>query len=234
MGNDKKTGLPTSTSDQHTQEMFALLRSLQEHPLSSGKSYRTYKKKELLFEEGNRPKGVYCINKGKAKVFKRGIDGKEQIVHLAREGDLLGYRALISNEQYPVGAATLEECSICFIPKTAVFKILKDMPELYEKLLRQACRELGLMTSKITNLAQKTVRQRAAIGLLTLRDIYQDANGDPVTINLTREDIANIVGTATETLIRLLQDFKSEGIIESKGRRITIKDVPTLHKIANQ
>jgi CRP-like cAMP-binding protein len=219
--------------DGLSEQRFTLLRALQDHPFSDSKDYRTYKKKEQLFEEEKRPRGVYCINRGKVKVFKRGIDGKEQIVHLAREGDLLGYRAMFSEENYPVGAAALEECSVCFIPRDSFYKILKSAPDLYERLLRQACRELAVMTGKVTNLAQKTVRERAAIGLLHLRDIYSDEHGDPVTLNLTREDLANIVGTATETLIRLLHVLKDENVIESKGRKITIIDVEALQDIAN-
>lgn len=233
MASQSKYKLPGANSGPVVEAMFAMLRALQEHPLSEKKSFRTYKKKEFLFEEGVRPKGVYCINRGKAKVFKRGIDGKEQIVHLAREGDLLGYRALISDEAYPVSCAALEECSICFIPKSDFLAILADVPVLYEQLLKQACRELGVMTSKLTNLAQKTVKERAAIGLLLLQDIYSTPEDGAVTINLTREDLANIVGTATETLIRLLHSFKDEAIIESKGRKITILDTAALERIAN-
>lgn len=214
------------------QERFTLLNALQEHPVAEHNPSKVYKKKEFLFEEGKFPKGVYCINQGKAKVFKRGHDGKEQIVHLAREGDVLGYRALMSNEPYPVSCAALEQCSIVFIPIADFKAILEDQPVLYERLLRQACRELGVMTSNMTNLAQKTVKQRLAIGLLMLKDIYSESESE-VIISMTREDMANIVGTATESLIRLLNELKTAGVIESVGRKIKIVNVQELHTIAN-
>jgi CRP/FNR family transcriptional regulator len=199
------------------------------------KSTNVYRKGQILFHEGTRPLGVYCINKGKIKLYKLGNEGKEQIIQLAKQGDILGYRAMISEEVYPVSAETLEESQVCFIPKQDFLQMIADNHELYARLFKHACHELGLMAQNVTNLAQKTVRERLAITLIMLKETYGVDPGeeDKVVINLTREDLANIVGTATETLIRLLHDFKEDLIITTKGRKIILENERELIRIAN-
>lgn len=201
--------------------------------LNELKSANTYKKGQILFHEGTRPMGIFCINSGKVKIYKLGSDGKEQIIHIAGSGDVLGYKAMLSEESYPVSGETLEESNICFIPRTNFIEILEQSPDLYQRLLKKVCHEMGLMTERITNLAQKSVRERLALALVMLNDTYGlDAmDNGPVTINLTREDLANIVGTATETLIRLLHDFKEEELVMTEGRKITIIDPLNLARL---
>ena len=191
-------------------------------------------KGENLFDEGQPPRGVYCVNRGKIKVFKRGVDGKEQIVHLGKAGSLLGYRALLSSELYPVTASALEDCSICFIPKEDFLKQLERSVVLKDKLLAQACQELGQMTENITNLAQKQVHERVASALLLLHATYIDEVDEAgnVVLNLTRDTIANLVGTATANLVRVLQRFKENQLISTKGRKITILEVEQLRAVA--
>lgn len=203
--------------------------------LSSNKSCTLYKKGQVMFYEGTRPLGVFCINEGKVKVYKTGDDGKDQIIQIAKEGDLLGYRAMISEESYPVTAEALEGAKVCFIPKSNFLRLLEENSEFNHLILKEACKELGLMTENLTNLAQKSVRERLAVSLLMLKDTYGLNGHDdgPVEINLTREDLANIVGTATETVIRLLHDFKEEKVIETKGRKIRVIDPDRLVKIGN-
>lgn len=208
------------------------------HTVSSVNGYKStnlYRKGQILFHEGTRPLGVYCINRGKIKLYKLGNEGKEQIIQLAKEGDILGYRAMISEEVYPVSAETLEESHVCFIPKQDFLQMIADSPELYARLFKHACHELGIMAQNVTNLAQKTVRERLAITLIMLKDTYglDTEEGNKVVINLTREDLANIVGTATETLIRLLHDFKEDKIITTKGRKIILEEERELIRIAN-
>lgn len=208
------------------------------HTVSSIEGYKStniYRKGQILFHEGTRPLGVYCVNKGKIKLYKLGNEGKEQIIQLAKEGDILGYRAMVSEEIYPVSAETLEECAVCFIPKQDFLKMMADSQELYTRLFKHACHELGIMAQNVTNLAQKTVRERLAITLVMLKETYgvNHSEEDKVVINLTREDLANIVGTATETLIRLLHDFKEDKIITTKGRKIILENENELVRIAN-
>lgn len=203
--------------------------------MTDNKTCTMYKKGQVLFHEGTRPLGVFCINQGMVKVYKTGMDGKEQIIQLAKEGDLLGYRSMIGEELYPVSAETLSEASVCFIPKTDFLNALNNDPDFNQKLLKAVCKELGVMAESITNIAQRSVRERLAITLLLLKDTYgtEPSNDGPVEINLTREDMANMVGTATETLIRLLHDFKEEKLIETNGRKIKVLNSKALVKVAN-
>ena len=205
------------------------------HELARNKTCTIYKKNQVIFHEGTRPLGVFCINSGKVKIYKTGSEGKDQIIRIMQGGDLMGYRAMLSEEPYPVSAETLEEANICFVPKSDFLEVLKDDPDLNASLLRSMSKEMGLMADSITNLAQKPVRERLAGALLMLQETYsKDTDEDElIEINLTREDLANIVGTATETLIRLLHDFKAENLIETQGRKIRVTEPKKLLKVAN-
>lgn len=215
--------------------MFENLCSHQLSEVSEHKSCTLYKKGQILFHEGTRPLGVFCINQGKVKIYKIGFEGKEQITKIAKEGDILGYKAMIAEESYTVSAETLEDCTICFLSRTNFLELLKESTEFNNALLKEVCHELGTMTESITDQAQRTVRERLAITLLKLQKTYETAPQDttPVVINLTRDNLANMVGTATETLIRLLHEFKDDELIATQGRKIIIKNPEGLFRTAN-
>ena len=194
-----------------------------------------YKKGQILFHEGTRPLGIYCINTGKVKVYKIGTDGKEQILRITKAGDMMGYKAMLAEEYYSMSAETLEDCTICFISKQNFLDTLKGSNDLNQRIMREICHEYGLMAEEVTHQAQKSVRERFALTLLKLKDTYGlegSAEDGPVEINLTREDLANMVGTATETLIRLLNEFKEDGMLETNGRKIRILDAKQLVRTA--
>lgn len=195
--------------------------------LSEHKSCSYYKKKQAVFLEGSNPRGVFCINKGKVKVFTMGDEGKEQIIHLAKEGEIIGYRSMFSGQPYQVSAETLEECNICFISKENFTSMIDSNSILRNGILSELSKELNERSKTITQMSQKSVRDRLAYSLILLKDIYQDED-----INLSREDLANLIGTATETLIRLIKQFKEEGFIEIKGRKIKIVSLSALKTIA--
>ena len=203
--------------------------------VSDNKSCTVYKKGQILFHEGTRPLGVFCVNKGKIKVYKIGYDGKEQIINVVGKGTLLGYKAMLAEESYSVSAETLEDCTICFLSRANFMNTLSESSDLNQRLMKQVCQEMGIMTENLTNQAQRPVRERLAIALLKLKDTYgmDYMENGPIEINLTREDLANIVGTATETLIRLLQEFKQDKLISTKGRKIKIDDPKRLVQTAN-
>ena len=203
--------------------------------LQRNKTCTLYKKSQVLFHEGTRPLGIFCISKGKVKIYKTGAEGKDQIIQVMSKGDMMGYRSMLSEESYPVSAETLEDTTICFIPKSDFLEVLKHDTALTASILKSMSKDLGTMADSITTLAQKPVRERLAGALLMLKDTYGlDGHDDgPVEINLTREDLANIVGTATETLIRLLHDFKEEKLIETKGRKIKVIESQKLVRVAN-
>ncbi len=188
-----------------------------------------FKKGQAIFIEGSFPRGVFCLNQGKVKVFTRGDEGKEQIIHIAKEGEIIGFRAMFSGEAYKVSALTLEECNICYIAKDDFLNMIDTNSTLRNGIMKELSKELGDRAVFITNMAQKSVRERLAFALMILGDIYGDEQ-----INLTREDMANFVGTATETLIRLLKDFKDEGIIEIHTRKLEILDQEKLIHLAGK
>lgn len=194
--------------------------------LDSHRSCHFYKKNQAVFLEGSYPRGVYCVNQGKVKIYTMGDEGKEQIIHIAKEGEVIGFRAMFSGDPYKVSASTLEDANICFVGKDDFLSMIDTNTSLRNMIMKELSKELGDRAQFITNLAQKSVRERLAFALLILKNVY---GNEP--INLSREDMANFVGTATETLIRLLKDFKEEGLIEVQTRKLTILNYDALVRL---
>jgi CRP/FNR family transcriptional regulator, polysaccharide utilization system transcription regulator len=191
-------------------------------------------KGEILFKEGEAPTGLYVITKGKIKVYRTGSEGKEQIVRLANKGDLVGYRALIGEDDYRNGAATLEEAVVCFIPKDIVTRVLEKNISMYKQMIALLTKDLRSAEQKIKELAQKPVRERVADALLQLKDKYgYEKDGNTINITMSREELANLVGTATETLIRILSDFKKDRIIDLDHRKIKVLQLEQLERTAH-
>jgi CRP/FNR family transcriptional regulator, polysaccharide utilization system transcription regulator len=197
------------------------------------KDFRQYKRGDILYQEGNRISGFYCINSGIIKVFKTGFDGKEQIIRFAKKGDIIAYRSVLSNELACTSAKVIEDCNVCFIPSEILVSFIKTNPSFALELVKLACHELGEANSFITDIAQKTVRERLAEVLLFLVNDFGLDNQHYLNISLTREELANIVGTATESVIRLLSEFKSDKLVELNGRKIKIINTKGLEKISN-
>jgi len=201
--------------------------------LNFEKDFRQYKRGDVLYQEGNRISGFFCINNGIIKVFKTGFDGKEQIIRFAKKGDIIAYRSVLSNEPACTSAKVIEDCQVCFIPSEILISFIKTNSGFALELLKLACHELGEANSFITDIAQKTVRERLAEVLLFLVNDFGLDNQQFLNISLTREELANIVGTATESVIRLLSEFKSDKLVELNGRRIKILNTRGLEKISN-
>jgi CRP-like cAMP-binding protein len=195
--------------------------------VNAHKDSKHFKKKQSLFIEGSSPRGVYCINDGMVKIFKRGDEGKEQIIRIAKSGEIVGFKSLFNEVPYQVTAETLEESNICFIGKDDFLDMMDTNPLLRKAVIKELSHELSDREDFITNMSQKSVRERLAFTMIILQKIYEK---EP--INLSREDLANFVGTATETLIRLLKEFKEEGIIEVHTRKITVLNLDKLVDIA--
>lgn len=193
-----------------------------------------YKKGQIIFHEGIHPTGIFCIKSGTVKISKTGIDGKEQIVRFVLPGGLLGIRAYSAERNYQATATALEDSVICFIDKETFNNIVSKYPGILQCVIQKLSGLLEEAENKITSLAQKPVRERIAETLLTLNKIYMDGDCqcEKSTINLSREDLANLVGTATETVIRILSEFKDENLIIIIGRKIILRDEERLKKIA--
>ncbi len=194
----------------------------------------TYKKGQVIFHEGAYPFGVYCINEGKIKLSHLGDDGKEHITRLLKGGDIMGYRALLSGDRYGSSAIALEDTQVCFVPKDLFVHALKHDAGLAFEMMKMLSDELHKAEVKITHLAQKPVRERLAETLLFIKETYGfEQDGTTLNVRLSREEIANLVGTATESTIRLLSEFKKDGIIDLDGKRIRIMKVKDLVRTAN-
>jgi len=201
--------------------------------LTANKTCSVVKKGTIVHEEGNRVSGMYCVNNGILKIYKTGIEGKEQIIKFAKPGDVIGYRSVVNKEPACTSVKVLEDATLCHITTNELYYLLKENSEFGIEMLHIACNELGEANDYLTDIAQKSVKERLAEILLHLRDEFGENSEGLINISLTREELANIIGTATESVIRLLSEFKSEGIIQLQGRRIKLIDIARLEKINN-
>lgn len=193
-----------------------------EDSLFSPDCIKPYKKGTLVYSEGAHMKGCYFIYQGFVKIYQTGNEGKEQIIKFEKEGDIFGFRSVILKETACTSVETLSDSIICFIPDTVLFKLIRNNSEFAYELMQIACKELGESNRYIKDIAQKSVKERLAeILLLIAHDFGMEADGT-LKLNISREDLGNFVGTATETLIRLLSEYKTEGIVEAKGRKIKL------------
>lgn len=193
------------------------------------------KKGKILFRERTYPGGVYILRKGKVKIYQTSREGRQQIVYIYRKGEIMGYRPIICNETHPVSAAALENCVVSFIPRKNFLEVLRSSLDLSNRLLVNLTHEFAVWTNKISVFARCPVRERLALSLLILNEKYSREGHEhlPSVINLSREDLANYVGTAKETLVRMMHDFKQRKIIKTEGRKkIMILDAKELEKIA--
>ncbi|HBX50243.1 MAG: Crp/Fnr family transcriptional regulator [Bacteroidetes bacterium RIFOXYA12_FULL_35_11] len=219
---------------------FALQKSLFRHlskeafdQLGFENSCNVYKKGEILYKEGNRLTGVYCISSGVVKVFKTGSEGRDQIIKFTKAGDIIGYRSVLSDEPACTSTKVLEDAVLCFIPTETLNHIIATNVSFTKDLLLIACKELDEANSFITDIAQKSVRERLAEVLILLKNEFGIDNTNTLKIALTREELANIIGTATESVIRLLSEFKQDHLIDLEGRKIKLLNVQELTRIAN-
>ncbi|MDN5205060.1 Crp/Fnr family transcriptional regulator [Fulvivirgaceae bacterium BMA10] len=191
-----------------------------------------YKQGQVVFNESNTPRGLYYIESGKVKIYKYGSDGKEQIIRIAKPGDFLGYRELLTNTRYTVSASILEDAVLAFVPKEDFNNLLREDADFTTFFTQLLSRDLAEAEEKMVALAYKPVRGRLAETLLELDKVFENENKKNL-ISLSREDLANIIGTAKETVIRLLSEFKSEKLININGRTIRVVDPNGLLRINN-
>ena len=192
-----------------------------------------FNKGEALFEEGSNVDGIYFIENGTAKLYKLGFNRKEQILRFIKEGDIIGYRALLIGEAYQATAEAMSDLQAIFIPSDVFLHLLEVDSQLSYTMLQKISFELGESSNTVTFLAQKTVRERLAEVLLLLE---QKLGTDPegfIKISLTREEIANLIGTATESAIRLISEFKQDDYIAVEGRNIKILNHEKLKKLGH-
>jgi CRP/FNR family transcriptional regulator, polysaccharide utilization system transcription regulator len=198
------------------------------------KTCKQYQKGELIFSEGAYPRGLFCIQSGKIKVTQLGADAKEQIVHLANDGDVMGYRALLGEDTFSCSAIALEDSKVCFIPKNEFQHLIESNGKLTLEIAHLLSDELKEAERKITHTAQQPVKNRIAQALLSLKQNY-GVESDGVTINVAikREELANLAGTTRETATRLLYELQEQKMIELVGKKIKLKNESLLLGIAH-
>ena len=200
--------------------------------LSEERRIKLFKKKETIFSEGNSPNFLYFLVKGKVKTFKAHEYGKELITSLYKEGDFFGYTTLLEDKPYTETAETLEDSEICLIPKEDFYALMYGSMHVMKSFIKMLSDNIADKEKQLINLAYSSVRKRVAEALLLLQDRYDtNKNEKTFSISISREDLANIVGTATESLIRTLSDFKEEKLVEIKGSNITIINIEKIKKL---
>lgn len=192
------------------------------------------KKGGYIFKQGEKPRGLIWLSSGKAKVFKEGVGGRDQILKMVRPKGLIGYRALFSDYTWAFSSKAIEDSVICVIEKSSLVRIMKKNPDFSLKLIRVIADELEFAYHRTISLSQKHIRSRMSEALLILKDTYGfEEDGKTISASLSREDIANLSNMTTSNAIRTLSNMSAEGIISTKGRKITILNYTTLQHISD-
>lgn len=199
--------------------------------LSSEKRIKSIKKKEIIYTESGSPNFLYFLSKGKVKTYKSHEYGKDLITTLYKEGDFFGYTSLLEEQVYSETAEALEDSEVCLIPKEDFQSLMHSNINVMKIFVKMLSDNIIEKENKLVDLAYSSVRKRVAGALLMLEERYSKENGNNFSISISREDLANIVGTATESLIRTLSDFKQDKLIEIKGSNITILNLEKLKKL---
>ncbi|MFD1063993.1 Crp/Fnr family transcriptional regulator [Winogradskyella litorisediminis] len=199
--------------------------------ISDSKITKSVKKGDAIFSEGEKLNGVFCVRNGVSKLSKMSDNGKDTIVKIATKGEVLGQRSVITEETTNLSAVALNDMEVCYIPKTHISESINNNPLFTKAILKHMAKDLKFADNIIVNMAQKTVKQRVAEALIYLEKNFGVDDEGYITMTLTREDIANVVGTAKEACIRTLTTFKKEDWIITDGKRILIKDKKALNKL---
>lgn len=190
-------------------------------------------KKGILYAEGDVPKGVYILQKGKIKFTQLNFDGSVQILFIFTAGEMFGHRAILSSDKHVVSAIALEECELLYIDRDNFLSVLNNSSVLSRLLLQSVCHEYNVLANRISIFAQKSIKERLAFFLLILNEKYKapgQTNQDS-EIKVNRSDLASYIGTSLENLVRTLKDFRNKSIIRTDGKSIFISDFDALYAL---
>ncbi len=201
--------------------------------LTEDRNINKYKKKQNIYSEGNHPNRLYYVLKGKVKTYKTNEDGKELVTELFSPGDFLGYIALLEGAVYRDTAEALEETELAVIPKEDFEELINNNKEVAQKFIKLLAKNISVKENQLLGLAYNSLRKKVAEALILLQNKYQPAKGENFAIDISRESLATIAGTATESLIRTLSDFRSEKLIDIKEGSITIINQKKLEHLLN-
>jgi CRP-like cAMP-binding protein len=224
-----------SKCEQCIVRQFSSLKALNKDELlkmAECKTSYTIKKGEPIFEEGDTTNGIYCIKEGVCKLSKLSSNGKDQIVKLIKPGELLGQRSVISDEPANLSAVAMEDMEVCFIPKSEIIQFFTQNNNFSMNVMKTICGDLKESDDHMVDMAQKSVKERLATTLIYLEENFGLESDGTLRVQLSREELAGMIGTATESCIRLLSEFNKGGWIELVGKRIKIVDKNKLRRIA--
>lgn len=224
---------PEQEFDLSCLQLFNQLNEDELRRLNNDTTCHLFEKHSVIYEKGSRPSGFFCIKKGIVKVFITGINGKEQIIRFAKKGEIIGYRSLFSNELACSSAKVIDEAILYYIPYQTLLYLIQKNWQFALQMIQILSNELRESNEYIVGLAQKSIRERLAEILLLLKENFDLDNQNTLKIILKREELADFVGTAPESLIRALYELKQAKMIELKGREIRFLDLPNLRRVAH-
>lgn len=201
--------------------------------LAEGRNSNYYRKKQMIYMEGNHPSRMFYVVRGKVKTFKSNDDGKEFTVGLYSEGEFFGYNALLEHTVYKESAEAMEDAEIALIPREDFESLIHHHIEVMHTFIQLLARNVSEREERLLNLAYNSLRKRVADALLMLQRKYKRSNDGFFSIHISREDLANIAGTATESLIRTLSDFKAEKLVDIRDGQIVLLNEKKLAAMLN-
>lgn len=199
--------------------------------LTSGRNINHYKKKQVIYTEGNHPNRLYFVLKGKVKAYKRNDYGKELVTELFKPGEYLGHIALLEGTVYQDTAETMEETELAIIPKEDFNELLNRDTAVARKFVQLLAKNISEKENHLLNLTYNSLRKKVADALVLLQEKYQQQKDDKFIIHINRENLAAIAGTAKESLTRTLSDFRDEKIIDIEDRNIIILNLQKLKNL---
>ncbi|GGW66629.1 Crp/Fnr family transcriptional regulator [Winogradskyella epiphytica] len=199
--------------------------------VSACKSTRFYKKGDVIFDEGESLNGIFCVRSGVAKLTKLSANGKDHTVKLLGKGELLGQRSVISDERTNLSAVAINDIELCYVPKDQLLTHIQGNNAFSLDILRNLATDLRGAEDDLINMAQKSVKQRLTEVLIYVQNTFGHDSEGYLSLVLSREEYASIVGTATESAIRILSQFKKDGLISTTGKQIKIENLEGLKRI---
>ncbi len=232
-----KKNIRTPIEEETDLSDFELFKSLTEQELihlNLDKTCQVYPRRSIIYHEGHRLKGFYCITSGIIKLFKTGKDGKKQILRFTQKGDIIGYRSMIVREPACNTAEVMEEAVLCHIPYQTFLTLMQNNWQFVQYMLRMACKELFEANNHLISMAQKKNREHFAEVLLSLKQNFDIHHTDMLQVPLSRSELAEVTGTASESIIRMIKEFKQKKLIEESKHKIKYLNIEGLKKVANR
>jgi DNA-binding response OmpR family regulator len=201
--------------------------------IKENRTTNRFKKKQIIYNEGNHPLRLFYIEKGKVKTYKTNDDGKELVIGLYNEGDFLGYNALLERNVYRETAEALEETELAVVPKDEFEELVNNNREVMQKFIQLLAKNVSEKEEQLLGLAYNSLRKKVAEALVSLYEKFNPQKKIDFRIDLSRENLATIAGTAKESLIRTLSDFKEEGLVDIREGDIVILNLKKIENLFN-